>query len=74
MGKNGGYDTVYYWAGGTEVGAWHRTYGDDLEALVERIERGGRVAKLGRLDIGPPEGPPDAEDFRRIDFYRGEVL
>jgi hypothetical protein len=54
------YDVVYWWRGGAEVGEWCEALpGADIDATVQEIERGGRVAVKGRRSIGPPEGAPE---------------
>ena len=73
-------DCVWYWVGGRETGEWRRAtlapswatvVGGEppaatLAALAAEIERGGRVAVLGSIAIGEPEGPPSVERFRAV--------
>ena len=61
---------VWWWSGGTEVGAWHRADAGTRDA----IRRGGHVAHDGTDAIGPPGWPPTRQDFREIDFLFGSVM
>ena len=69
-----GFDTVYYWVGGREVGEWKPTsyrviHAPDVPSLafvIEKLERAGYVAVRGSTAIGPPEGPPLNSRFKAL--------
>lgn len=54
------YDTVYYFAGGTENGEWREVHllGRDAETIRSEIARMGYSVVKGVRAIGAPEGPP----------------
>jgi hypothetical protein len=62
--------TVWYWIGGTVEGNWRRTFGNTseigLQDTYHRLRLAGYVAHIGSLLIGPPEGPPTAEQFEEV--------
>lgn len=61
------YDCIYWWQGGTQSGKWNlATPQGSLDIAVKRVEQMGYVAHKGNTKVGPPEGPPSAEDFQRI--------
>jgi hypothetical protein len=55
-----GYDGVYYWVGGSEVGEWKFTgcCVDEVEGMIGQLHQGGYHCVPGMLSIGAPEGPP----------------
>ncbi|MHC4121813.1 MAG: hypothetical protein ACYSWO_30445 [Planctomycetota bacterium] len=62
------YDTLYYWAGGREVGSWNavvRPY-EGLDDARAKIEKAGYVCVKGCESIGAPEGPPADERFKAL--------
>lgn len=54
------FDTVYYFAGGTENGEWRQValMGRDAETVRQEVARMGYVAVKGLMSVGAPEGPP----------------
>lgn len=63
-------DTVWYWNGGSESGQWRRTYGNTselgLRETFHKLRCAGYVAHIGSTTIGPPEGPPSADQFAEV--------
>lgn len=62
-------DVVWYWVGGSVVGAWFEAdayLAGSLEKTRESIRRQGYVAHLGYRSIGKPEGAPSESDFRSV--------
>ena len=70
------YDVIWYWTGGREVGKWrpaslntsgsNYSFGQVLKEGSMTLDRAGYVNHPGTLAIGPPEGPPDDSEFKRL--------
>lgn len=62
-------DVVYYWKGGVEMGEWHEALPGvwperkSADELVQDLTRAGFVAHRGNRNVGPPEGPPSADEI-----------
>ncbi len=64
------YDVVWYWSGDRRDGVWFAIYdlvGLGSREVAEGLRRANFVAIEGTQSVGPPEGPPTEEAFRRLE-------
>lgn len=67
----GHYDVVYFWLGGRERGEWKAASPnaqDSVGDMVNTLNLMGYVAHRGFLSVGPPEGPPEDAEFRKVEL------
>lgn len=64
------YNVVYYWIPNTRKngGQWHAsTPLNSMDEVLTNLRVAGFVAHAGRRAIGPPEGPPSADELAQVE-------